>query len=200
MTSAFYAKYTPYRIAITAVNTLLLVSIALTALSGMSMSGHAVPFMYGLINVMTARELHLAMSYWSFILMGIHIGLHMKAMTAKLPDKGKIVFKSVLTGVSGGRTAAVPEKRYRELHHLQDSLRVSRLHCGKVDHHSAELCNAVVFCADWVCSFGGHAEEQGSGTGLQTTTVCPPKPSGSMPAVQERSHPLTRNIRSVPKK
>jgi hypothetical protein len=101
MTSAFYAKYTPYRIAITAVNTLLLVSIALTALSGMSMSGHAVPFMYGLINVMTARELHLAMSYWSFILMGIHIGLHMKAMTAKLPDKGKIVFKSVLTGVSG---------------------------------------------------------------------------------------------------
>ena len=99
--SVFKGKYTPYRIAITAVNTLLLVSIALTALSGMSMSGHAVPFMYGLINVMTARELHLAMSYWSFILMGIHIGLHMKVMTAKLPDKGKIVFKSVLTGVSG---------------------------------------------------------------------------------------------------
>lgn len=99
--AAFKGKYSPYRIIMTAVNTLLLVSIALTAVSGMSMSGHAVPFMYGLVNVMTARKLHLAMSYWSFILMGIHIGLHMKAMTAKMPDKGKIAFKVILTGVSG---------------------------------------------------------------------------------------------------
>ena len=99
--AVFKGKYTPYRIALTAVNTLMLAAIALTALSGMSMSGHAVPFMYGLINVMTARTLHLAMSYWSFILMGVHIGLHIKAMTAKMPDKGKIVFKVILTGVSG---------------------------------------------------------------------------------------------------
>ena len=99
--AVFKGKYSPYRIVMTAVNTLMLVSIALTAVSGMSMSGHAVPFMYGLINVMTARTLHLAMSYWSFILMGVHIGLHIKAMTAKMPDKGKIVFKVILTGVSG---------------------------------------------------------------------------------------------------
>lgn len=99
--SVFKGKYSPYRIAMTAVNTLMLAAIALTALSGMSMSGHAVPFMYGLINVMTARTLHLAFSYWSFILMGVHIGLHMKAMTAKLPEKGKMIFKVVLTGVSG---------------------------------------------------------------------------------------------------
>ena len=99
--SVFKGKYSPYRIVMTAVNTLLLVSIALTALSGMSMSGHAVPFMYGLINIITARTLHLAMSYWSFILMGVHIGLHMKAMTAKLPDKGKTTFNMILTGVSG---------------------------------------------------------------------------------------------------
>ncbi len=98
--SIFKGKYSLYRISITAVNTLL-VSIALTALSGMSMSGHAVPFMYGLINVITARKLHLATSYWSFILMGIHIGLHMKAMTAKLPEKGKMIFKVILTGISG---------------------------------------------------------------------------------------------------
>ena len=99
--SVFKGKYTPYRITMTAVNTLLLATIALTALSGMAMSGHAVPFMYGLINVMTARKLHLAMSYWSFIIMGIHIGLHIKAMTAKLPDKGKMIFKVILTGISG---------------------------------------------------------------------------------------------------
>ena len=99
--SVFKGKYTPYRITMTAVNAFMLAAIALTALSGMAMSGHAVPFMYGFINVMTARTLHLAMSYWSFILMGVHIGLHIKAMTAKLPDNGKIVFKVILTGISG---------------------------------------------------------------------------------------------------
>ena len=50
---------------------------------------------------MTALELHLAMSHWSFILMGVHIGLHMKAMTARMPHKGKLIFKVILTGVSG---------------------------------------------------------------------------------------------------
>ena len=99
--AVFKGKYPPYRIVMTAVNTLMLAAIAMTALSGMSMSGHAVPFMYGLINVMTARTLHLAMSYWSFILMGVHIGLHMKAMTAKMPDNGKVAFNVILTGVSG---------------------------------------------------------------------------------------------------
>ena len=99
--SVFKGKYSPYRIVLTAVNTLMLAAIALTALSGVSMSGHAVPFMYGLINVMKARELHLAMSYWSFILMGLHIGLHLKAMTARLCSKGKSAFKVILTAVSG---------------------------------------------------------------------------------------------------
>ena len=99
--AVFKGKYSPYRIVMTAVNTLLLLSIALTAVSGMSMSGHAVPFMYGLINVMTARTLHLAMSYWSFILMGVHIGLHVKAMTAKLSDRGRLIFKAVLTAFAG---------------------------------------------------------------------------------------------------
>ena len=79
--SVFKGKYTFYRIAVTAVNTLMLAAIALTALSGMSMSGHAVPFMYGFISVMIARKWHLAFSYWSFIFMGIHVGMHMKAMT-----------------------------------------------------------------------------------------------------------------------
>ena len=98
--SVFKGKYTFYRIAVTAVNTLMLAAIALTALSGMSMSGHAVPFMYGFISVMTARKWHLAFSYWSFILMGIHVGMHMKAMTEKMQGKLKIVFKAVMTGIS----------------------------------------------------------------------------------------------------
>ena len=80
--SLFKGKYNAYRIATVIVNTLLLASIALTALCGMAMSSHAVPFLYGMFPVSFARRFHLAMSFWSFILMGLHLGLHIPAMTA----------------------------------------------------------------------------------------------------------------------
>ncbi len=96
----FKGKYRPYRIALTALNTILLISIAMTAICGISMSVYAVPSMYGKINMMFARKMHLAMSYWSFILMGIHIGFHVKAMTAKLANKAKIIFTTISAVIS----------------------------------------------------------------------------------------------------
>lgn len=88
--SLFKGKYTPYRIILTAGDVLLLGAFAVTALSGMSMSGHAVPFMYGTINVMSARKLHLALSYWTFTLMGVHVGLHLRSMTVKFKFSNKV--------------------------------------------------------------------------------------------------------------
>lgn len=84
----FKGKYRTYRIVTTAVNILLLLSFALTAFCGMSMSGHAVPFLYGMAPVSFARRMHLSMSHWSFVLMGLHLGLHVPAMTAKMKTKG----------------------------------------------------------------------------------------------------------------
>ena len=86
----FKGKYNAYRIVTTLINTLLLASIALTAFCGMSMSSHAVPFLYGMTGMIFARTAHLALSYWSFILMGLHLGLHLPAMTAKMKP-GKTV-------------------------------------------------------------------------------------------------------------
>ena len=80
----FKGKYNLYRILNTILDILLIISFFLTAISGMSMSNHAVPFMYGLINVNNARVMHLAFSYWSFILMGLHIGMHISIMTNKI--------------------------------------------------------------------------------------------------------------------
>ncbi len=88
--SVFKGKYNFYRIVTVAVNTLLLASIALTALCGMAMSAHAVPFLYGMFPVSLARRFHLAMSFWSFILMGLHLGLHIPAMKAGFKWNGKI--------------------------------------------------------------------------------------------------------------
>lgn len=87
--AAFRGKYNPYRIVTTAVNILLLLSFVLTALSGMAMSAHAVPFLYGMVPVSLARKMHLAMSHWSFVLMGLHLGLHIPVMTARMKIEGK---------------------------------------------------------------------------------------------------------------
>ena len=99
----FKGKYNAYRMLSTVINILLLVSIALTAVCGMSMSGHAVPFLYGLLPVSFARRFHLSMSYWAFVLMGLHLGMHIPAMTAGIkPGKAaNAVLACVLTCIAG---------------------------------------------------------------------------------------------------
>lgn len=95
--SLFKGKYNAYRIVTVIVNTFLLASIALTAVCGMAMSARAVPFLYGMLPLSFARRFHLAMSFWSFILMGLHLGLHIPAMTAGLKWNGKV--KTALAAV-----------------------------------------------------------------------------------------------------
>ena len=96
-------RYTAYRFLSTAVNILLLLSFALTAFCGMSMSGHAVPFLYGMADISFARKMHLAMSHWAFVLMGLHLGMHLPVMTAKwrLSDKKKTLFSAIFCCIAG---------------------------------------------------------------------------------------------------
>ena len=99
----FKGRYTAYRVLSTAVNILLLLSFMLTAFSGMSMSGYAVPFMYGLTDVALARKMHLSMSHWSFVLMGLHLGLHVPVMAAKwrLSDRKKSLISVIFCCIAG---------------------------------------------------------------------------------------------------
>ena len=99
----FRGRYTPFRVGSTLVNTLLLGSMALTAVCGMSMSAHAVPFLYGLLPVTFARQFHLALSFWSFLLMGLHLGLHIPVMTAGLQwGRGvKALLTALWVGIAG---------------------------------------------------------------------------------------------------
>jgi len=98
----FKGKYNVHRIMITMVDFLLLISIALSALSGISMSAYAVPFLNGLIPMMTAMKLHLGVSWWSFVLMSIHIGLHLKPVFAglRVPNRTKIIGRIVVVALS----------------------------------------------------------------------------------------------------
>ena len=99
----FKGRYNLYRTIATAVNVLLILSFILTAFCGMSMSGYAVPFLYGMAKVSFVRVTHLALSHWAFVLMGIHLGLRVPVMTAgmKLREKQKLIFASVFGVLAG---------------------------------------------------------------------------------------------------
>ena len=99
----FKGKYNAYRMLTTFVSALLLCSFALTAFCGMSMSGHAVPFLYGMAPVSFARQMHLSLSHWAFVLMGLHLGLHIPAMTAglRLKDKTKALLACAVACIGG---------------------------------------------------------------------------------------------------
>ena len=97
----FGGKYNPYRIVNSIITILLLISFALTAISGISMSNHAVPFLYNLVNVNTARVMQLAFSYWAFILMGLHIGMHIGVMAAKIKNPIRSIMLALFTVIAG---------------------------------------------------------------------------------------------------
>ena len=99
----FKGKYNAYRTVTTVINIALFISFVLTAFCGMSTSGHAVPFLYGMTNVSFARRMHLSMSHWAFVLMGLHLGMHIPVMLARLKftDKMKMVVSAAVCVVAG---------------------------------------------------------------------------------------------------
>lgn len=101
--SIFKGKYHALRVLMTAVNLLLIASFILTAFCGMSMSGYAVPFLYGMAPVSFVRRMHLSMSHWSFVLMGLHLGIHIPVMNArfKWKDRTRICIVCAFTVVAG---------------------------------------------------------------------------------------------------
>ena len=85
----FKGKYTPLRTVQTVVNTVLVICFVMTALCGINMSVHAVPFLSEFMRASLGRRLHLTLSHWCFVLMGLHLGMHLPAMLKNI--KGQAV-------------------------------------------------------------------------------------------------------------
>ena len=100
----FKGKYNAYRMVSAGITIALLMSFAVTAFCGMSMSAYAVPFLYGMASVSFARVMHLSMSHWSFVLMGVHLGLHIPALTAGVTKN--VRNRNLLSAVFCGTAAA----------------------------------------------------------------------------------------------
>lgn len=69
-------RYTPMRALRTVLALLLLVSMLAQIVSGLAMSRYALPFLELPMETSLARLLHLCFGYWSFLLVGLHLGTH----------------------------------------------------------------------------------------------------------------------------
>lgn len=74
----FKGKYKFYRLVQTILNICILITMLGLGYSGMVMAQY-VPFSIS-ESISLARRLHLACSYWSFVLMSVHIGMHLRQM------------------------------------------------------------------------------------------------------------------------
>lgn len=83
----FKGKYTPLRITQTFINAALVICFLLTVLCGINMSVYAVPFLGDFMRASLGRRLHLTLSHWCFVLMGLHLGLHIPAMLKGVQGK-----------------------------------------------------------------------------------------------------------------
>ena len=74
--SLFKGKYGLLRTMQTMVNFSLLISMLCLGFSGIVMSRHVFAVFSVKGPMATARSMHMAASYWGFVLMGIHLGMH----------------------------------------------------------------------------------------------------------------------------
>lgn len=73
-------KYTPSRAFYTTIVLLLSLDMLALFISGVMMSGFVFSFLHISGGMILARQLHLFASYWGFILMSAHLGLHMEQL------------------------------------------------------------------------------------------------------------------------
>ena len=74
--SLFRGKYTPVRVFRLVVDGLVFLAMVGLMVSGVMLSNHVFAFLHIHGGLSFARLLHMAASYWGFVLMALHLGLH----------------------------------------------------------------------------------------------------------------------------
>lgn len=100
-------KYRRRRIIHTAINAVCIISCLLLLISGLSMARHSLSI--PMIPIGAARIIHMLASYWGFIAISMHAGLHMAPLAGKAGSSpaGKII---LLIMMAGGLYSFIKEK------------------------------------------------------------------------------------------
>lgn len=99
--SLFRGRYTPMRIFQTVINLLTLAAMLMQIYSGIILSRHVFAFLPIQGKMALARRLHILGSYWGFLFMSLHLGLHWGMIlnaAAKIRNRSR----------TGGSSSTVP--------------------------------------------------------------------------------------------
>ena len=105
----FKGKYTPARVLQVVIDLLVLLAMLGLMVSGVILSNHVFDFLNIRGGMGFARLLHMAASYWGFVLMALHLGLHwgmFLGMGRKALNLRPSRVRQVLLPVLGGCVAA----------------------------------------------------------------------------------------------
>lgn len=83
----FRGRYTPMRILQCMINVLTLAAMFTLMYSGITMSRHAFAFLPIRGGMALARRLHILGSYWGYVLMSLHLGLHWRMVLNMVAKK-----------------------------------------------------------------------------------------------------------------
>lgn len=87
----FRGKYTAYRIFQVIVDMLTLLSMAVLVYSSVVLSRYVFAFLPIESGLALARRLHILGSYWGFLLMGLHLGLHWNMVFGRRKEKESLI-------------------------------------------------------------------------------------------------------------
>ena len=93
--SVFKGKYPPVRVLSLVIDISLLIAFILSGISGMII---AETFTFMNFESLTAwgRTAHISSSYWSFVLMGLHVGLHWNMVSVRIKSSWPCVIAWIL--------------------------------------------------------------------------------------------------------
>lgn len=80
--SLFRGRYTPQRVLLLIIDSLVFIAMIGLMINGIMMSNHVFDFLNIHGGMSFARSLHMLSSYWGFIFMSVHLGAHWKMFMA----------------------------------------------------------------------------------------------------------------------
>lgn len=86
----FKGGYRAERAFKTALDVMLLIALLLQPVSGILLSRHLYTFLPALPITAAAREIHMLGAYWSFVLMSVHAGTHLKPLWNRVKKRSPV--------------------------------------------------------------------------------------------------------------
>lgn len=140
-------KYVAMRIFFNGINALLFIAMVGMAISSVLMSGDVFTFS-PFYQTQTARSLHVASTAWGFILMSLHVGLHLHAPLSRLRRKiqSRAWLYAYYAGGFGLFIAGMVSFAQSSLWHSMLLLRKSSMPLSPLEFYSSHVAITMAAC------------------------------------------------------